>query len=193
MRVYRIILLSLMVTSGTLSCLAYTGWQQRRDDSPQSARPTPQTGGQFHVNGPGPHRGDWLRQNWNKPMPQQEQQLRQDPRFRNLSPDEQQKLIERLHRFDNLSPNEKAKVLNRMEAFEHLTPTQQQAAQGLFQRYKAMPADRQSKLNQAYRQLRDLSPDQRNQLLNSNAYRNTFSGDELDVLRGMTDLTAQNH
>ena len=193
MRVYRIILLSLMVTSGTLSCFAYTGWQQRQNDTPQSARPSPQAGGQFHVNGPGPHRGDWLRQNWNKPMPQQEQQLRQDPRFRNLSPDEQQKLIERLHRFDNLSPNEKAKVLNRMEAFEHLTPTQQQAAQGLFQRYKAMPADRQSKLNQAYRQLRDLSPDQRNQLLNSNAYRNTFSGDELDVLRGMTDLTAQNH
>ncbi len=193
MGAFRIILVCLMISSGTLSCLAYSGWQQHRSDSPSSGPPNVQAGGQFHLNGPGPHRGDWLRQNWNKPVPQQEQQLRQDPRFRSLSPDQQQKLIDRLHRFDNLSPNEKAKVLNRMEAFEHLTPAQQQQAQGLFQRYKAMPADRQGKVNQAYRQLRDLPADQRNQILNSNEYRNNFSEDELNLLRGMTDLTAQNH
>jgi hypothetical protein len=189
----RVILIGLMLTSGTLSCLAYPGWQQHRNDSPQSGHSNSQAEGQFHLNGPGPHRGDWLRQNFDKPVPQQEQQLRQDPHFRNLSPDQQQKLIDRLHRFDNLPPNEKARILNRMEAFEHLTPAQQQQAQGLFQRYKSMPPDRQSKINQAYRQMRDLSPDQRNQLLNSNAYRSTFSGEELDLLRGMTDLTAQNH
>ena len=79
-----------------------------------------------------------------------------------------------------------------MEAFEHLSPAQQQQAQGLFQRYKAMPADRQNKVNQAYRQLRDLPPDQRNQLLNSPEYRSNFSDDELNVLRGMGDLNAQN-
>lgn len=193
MRIWRIILVVLMVTSGALSALAYPGWQQHRNDSQQSGRSHPQSGNQFHLNGPGPHRGDWLRENWNKPVPQQEQQLRQDPRFRNLSPAEQQKLLDRLHRFDNLSPDQKTRILNRMEMFEHLSPAQQRAAQGIFQRYKAMPADRQSKVNDAYRQLRDLSPDQRNQLLNSNAYRNNFSGEELDVLRGMTDLTAQNH
>ena len=194
MRVYRIILVGLMVTSGTLSCLAYPGWQQQhRNDSPPPGHPNSQAGGQFHLNGPGPHRGDWLRQNFDKPVPQQEQQLRQDPHFRSLSPGEQQKLIDRLHRFDNLSPDEKAKVLNRMESFEHLTPDQQQKAQGLFQRYKAMPADRQGKVNQAYRQLRDLPPDQRNQLLNSSEYRSNFSDEELNVLRGMSDLTAQNH
>lgn len=193
MRIYRIILVGLMISSGTLSCLAYSGWQQRRNDAPQTARPNPQPGGQFHVNGPGPHRGDWLRQNWNKPVPQQEQQLRQDPHFRSLPPDEQQKLIDRLHRFDNLPPDQKAKILNRMDAFEHLSPAQQQQAQGLFQRYKAMPADRQGKVNQAYRQLRDLPPDQRSQILSSNEYRSNFSDEELNVLRGMTDLTAQNH
>ncbi len=192
MGAFRIILLGLIFMSGTLSCLAYTGWQQR-GDSASSGRPNSQAGGQFHLNGPGPHRGDLLRQNWNKPAPQQEQQLRQDPHFRSLPPDQQQKLIDRLHRFDNLSPDEKAKVLNRMEAFEHLTPAQQQQAQGLFQRYKAMPADRQGKVNQAYRQLRDLPADQRNQILSSNEYRSNFTDDELNLLRGMTDLTAQNH
>ena len=189
MRAWKIILVCLMLTSGALSSFA---WQQRQNGSPQGGRGNSQGGGQFHVNGPGPHRGDWLRENWNKPAPQQEQQLRQDPRFRNLSPDQQQKLIDRLHHFDNLPPNEKTKILNRMEAFEHLTPAQQQQAQGLFQRYKAMPPDRQGRVNQAYRQLRDLPPDQRNQLLNSPEYRSNFSDEELNILRGMSALNAQN-
>lgn len=190
MRAFRFILVGLMVTSGALSSYAFVGgWPQHRNDSPSGA----QASGQFHVNGPGPHRGDWLRKNWDLPAPQQEQQLRQDPHFRSLSPDQQQKLIDRLHRFDNLSPSDKAKVLNRMDAFEHLSPSQQQAAQGLFQRYKSLPEDRQGKVKQAYRQLRDLPPDQRNQILNSNDYRSNFSDEERDLLRGMTDLTAQNH
>ncbi len=191
MRICRIILVGLMVSSGAVSCFAYPAWQDRQNDSHPS-HSNSQNQGQFHLQGPGPHNGDWLRQNWNKPAPQQEQQLRQDPRFRSLAPEQQQKLIDRLHHFDNLPPTEKAKILNRMEMFEHLSPTQQQAAQGLFQRYKAMPPDRQSRVNQAYRQLRDLPPDQRNQLLNSDEYRNNFNNDELNLLRGMSDLTAQN-
>ena len=91
--------------------MAATGMILRNPGS----HPNSQASGQFHVNGPGPHRGDWLRQNWDKPAPQQEQQLRQDPHFRSLPPDQQQKLIDRLHRFDNLSPTDKAKVLNRMD------------------------------------------------------------------------------
>jgi len=175
-----------MVTSGTL-CFAYGGWQQHRNDPPQNGH------GQYHLNGPGPHKGDWLRKNGDLPLQQQEQQLRQDPRFRNLSPDQQQKLINRLHDFDNLTPSDKAKVLNRMEMFEHLTPAQQQAAQGMFRRLKALPEDRQDRVKQAYRQLSELPPDQRNQFLNSPEYRNNFSDEERDLLRGMTDLTAQNH
>ena len=186
MRVLRSILVGLMVTSASLLCFARGGWQQHKNDPPQNGRP------QYHLNGPGPHRGDWLRQNGNLPLQQQEQQLRQDPRFRNLSPAQQQKLIDRLHNFDNLTPDDKAKVLNRMEMFEHLTPSQQQAAQGMFQRYKALPEDRQSRVRQAYHQLQNLSPEQRNQLLNSPGYRSTFTEDERDLLRGMTDLTAQN-
>jgi Protein of unknown function (DUF3106) len=193
-RAFRFILVGLMLTSWALSSYAFVGgWQQHRNDSPPSGQHSnSQANGQFHVNGPGPHRGDWLRQNWDKPVPQQEQQLRQDPHFRNLPPDQQQKLIDRLHNFDSLPPDEKAKILNRMDKYEHMSPSQQQAARAMFDRLRALPPDRQSRVNQAYRQLRDLSPDQRNQLLNSNAYRNNFSGDELDLLRGMSDLTAQN-
>ena len=181
------ILVSLIVISGTMPCLAWGGWQQHQNDSKNNHPP------QYHLNGPGPHKGDWLRQNGNLPVQQQEQKLRQDPRFQNLSPDEQKRLLDRLHNFDNLPPDRKAQVLNRMEMFEHLTPQQQQQARGLFDQYKALPEDRRGKVSEAYRQLQKLPPDQRNQLLNSDEYRSQFNDSELNLLRGMTGLTGQKH
>jgi hypothetical protein len=171
------------------------GWQQRGNPSAQSGGAAPRSGPNaenqqgFHVNGPGPHRGDWLRKYGTLPAPQQEQQLRQDPSFRSLPPEQQQKLVDRLHNFNSLSPNGKARVLERMETFEHLSPQQQQQARGLFQQYKRLPEDRQGKVSQAYHQLRELPPEQRAQALNSEEYRNNFSDQERDLLRGMTDLS----
>jgi hypothetical protein len=188
------------------------GWQQSTAPHTNSARPgsSPQAGmppgsrssspGQngpgsnypFHLNGPGPHKGDWLRKYGTLPGNQQEQQLRQDPGFRSLDSDQQQKLLDRLHSFNSLTPDGKAKLLDRMETYEHLTPAQQQKAQGLFQRYKTLPEDRRNKVSQAYHQLRDLPPDQRNQLLSSDEYRNNFSDSERDLLKGMSDLNVPN-
>lgn len=184
MRALKSILVSLIVLSGTLPCLAWGG-PQHQNDSKNNRQ-------QYHLNGPGPHKGDWLRKNGNLPESQQEQKLRQDPRFQNLSPDQQQRLLDRLQRFNNLPPDQKAQVLNRMETFEHLSPQQQQQARGLFQQYKELPENRRGKVSEAYRQLRDLPPDQRNQLLNSEEYRGQFSDSELNLLRGMTALGPQN-
>lgn len=203
MRSGKSILVSLIFGLGTLPLTAMTGgWQQSKSPHsagqppqggmPPSARstvPTNQGGNfQWRLNGPGPHRGDWLRKYGALPSNQQEQQLKQDPNFRSLPADEQQKLLDRLHSFNSLSPDSKAKLLDRMETYEHLTPAQQQKAQGLFQRYKSLPDDRRSKVSQAYHQLRDLPPDQRSQLLSSDEYRNNFTDDERNLLRGMTDL-----
>jgi hypothetical protein len=202
-RVGKPILVSLILGLGTFPVTALTGgWQQSKSaqaggQPPQGGMPPgvrssgPSNHGsnfQFHLNGPGPHRGDWLRKYGALPDNQQEQQLRQDPGFRSLAPQEQQKLLDRLHSFNSLSPNGKAKLLDRMETYEHLTPAQQQKAQGLFQRYKSLPDDRRNRISQAYHQLRDLPPDQRSQLLSSDEYRNNFTDEERDLLRGMTDL-----
>ena len=73
--------------------------------SPQSSRPMngpprsspqgPNGGNQLHLNGPGPHRGDWLRKYMALPPQQQERQLQQDPSFRSLPPDKQNHLLNR--------------------------------------------------------------------------------------------------
>jgi hypothetical protein len=201
-RASKFILAGLVLALGTLPAVALMGgWlqsnAQRAGGKPPAAHSpggNSQAGNyQFHLNGPGPHRGDWLRKYGALPSNQQEQQLKQDPNFRNLAPQDQQRLLERLRNFNSLPPDSKARVLDRMETFEHLTPQQQRQVRGLFQQYKSLPEDRQGKVSQAYHQLRDLPPDQRNQLLSSDEYRNSFNDQERDLLRGMTDLTNSGH
>jgi Protein of unknown function (DUF3106) len=171
----------------------HQGTPPMRQSAPPGAprsSPPPNNGGspQFHLNGPGPHRGDWLRQYMKLPPSQQERQLQQDPSFRSLPPDRQNHLLNRLRTFNSQSPEKKAQILNRMETFEHMTPQQQQAARNLFDRYRNLPDDQKNKISQAYRRLRGMPPSARNELLNSDEFRNNYTDDQRDLLRGMTDL-----
>lgn len=75
-----------------------------------------------------------------------------------------------------------------METFEHMTPQQQQQARSLFDRYRSLPDDQKTKVSQAYRRLRGMPPSARNGLLNSDEFRNGYTDDERELLRGMTDL-----
>jgi Protein of unknown function (DUF3106) len=165
---------------------------KQNNPAPQiSATPNSQgdsNGYGFHLNGPGPHRGDWLRKYGSLPPSEQEQKLQSDPAFRSLSPDKQSRLMERLKKFNNQPPEKKAQILNRMETYEHMTPQQQEAARSLYSQYRGLPDDQKSKINQAYRRLRGMPPSAREELLNSPEFRNNFTDDERNLLRGMADL-----
>ena len=113
---------------------------------------------ELHLNGPGPHRGDWLSKYMALPPQQQEQQLRQDPAFRSLPADKQNHLLDRLRKVQQPAPGEEGQILNRMETFEHMTPEQQTAARNLFARYRSLPDDQKAKVSQAYRRLRGMPP-----------------------------------
>lgn len=162
----------------------------QKQSVPQSNSMLGQSGNapRARLNGPGPHNGDWLRQNGALPPAQQEQKLKNDPVFQSLTPDKQQKLLDRLHVFNSLTPQKKQQVLNHMETYEHLTPTQQQQAQNLFSRYRGLPPDQQSQLSQAYKQLRQMTPEQREQYFNSDEFRNGMNDEQRNLLRGMSEL-----
>ncbi len=166
--------------------------QARQAAPAPSPPPSAQSGGQqgytFHPQGPGPHRGDWLRKYMTLPPHQQEQQLRRDPGFQSLSPERQNRLMDRLRNFNSQSPEKKAQILNRMETFEHMSPQQQQQARNLFNQYRNLPEDQKSKVQQAYRRLRGMPPSARNELLNSDEFKNNYTPEQRDLLRGMTDL-----
>ncbi len=191
MRLVRHISLLAVLTAGS-AAFAFPGWQHRSSPAPaqhQSTSP-PQSSGQpaYHLNGPGPHRGDWLRKYGSLPPSQQEKQLRSDPSFRSLPPQRQDQLVNRLREFNNRPPQQKQQILNRMETFEHMSPQQQQQARNLFGQYHALPEDQRNKVSQAYRRLRGMPPSARNELLNSDEFKNNYTPQQRDLLRGMTDL-----
>jgi hypothetical protein len=188
--------MALLVTS-SLPALAVWRLGQRHGSQPQQQSapsqhnqnsPQASQNPSLHLNGPGPHRGEWLRKYMTLPPHQQEQQLQHDPSFKSLPPQKQNQLMDRLRQFNSRPPDQKAQILNRMETFEHMTPQQQAAARSLYDRYRTLPEDQRSQVSQAYRRLRGMPPSARHELLDSEEFQNNYNEEQRAILRGMSDL-----
>jgi Protein of unknown function (DUF3106) len=134
------------------------------------------------------HAGDWLRRYKDLPPAEQERALQHDRDFRRLSPAQQQLLVQRLRRFSSLPPDQQARVLNRMETWEHLTQMQKQQARQIFHQLQVLPPNRQVMVTGALRNLRGLTPEQQQGVIDSERFRNMFSPQERDLMRGATQL-----
>ena len=134
------------------------------------------------------HAGDWLRRYKDLSPQEQERALQNDPGFRRLPPARQQLLRLRLQHFSNLPPQRQLQILNRMETWEHLTSTQQQQARQIFSQMRQLPPERQRMVTTAVRDLRAMPPDQREQVINSPRFRGMFSDQEREMMRGATRL-----
>ncbi|MGZ7094157.1 MAG: DUF3106 domain-containing protein [Candidatus Angelobacter sp.] len=141
-----------------------------------------------HAERPRGHAGDFLRRYGDLPPDEQEQALQNDPEFRRLPVERQQKYRQRLQHFSNLPPDAQLKILNRMETWEHLTPEQKQEARQLFGQFRQLPPDRQRVVTTAIEGLRAMPPDQREQVINSERYKGTFSDQERELMRGAARL-----
>ncbi len=134
------------------------------------------------------HAGDWLRRYKDLPPDQQMRALENDPEFRNLPRWRQQALRQRLQRFNSLTPQQRQRILNRIEVWEHLTPEQKGEAVQLARQWRDLPPARRELMKGAIRDLQKMPPDQRQQALDSNVYRNQFTPQERDILRGVAKL-----
>ena len=136
----------------------------------------------------GGHMGDWLRNHRSLPPAEQQRELQSDPGFRRLPPDRQEQLRERLQKFNNLPPDRQNLMLQRMDTFNRLSPAQKDRARDAFAQFRGLPEDRRHMVAHAFHDLQGLSPQQRQQVLNSPSMRGTFSDQERNMLRSMTDL-----
>lgn len=134
------------------------------------------------------HAGDWLRRYKNMSPNEQERALRSDPGFQHLSPGQQQLLRQRLQHFSSLPPQQQQRMLNRMETWEHLTPGQKAEARGVFQHMQQLSPERRQMVRTAVRDLRAMPPTQREAIIDSNRFRGMFSPEERDIMRGATRL-----
>ncbi len=132
--------------------------------------------------------GDWLRKMHNLPPAEQERALQSDPAFQRLSPPQQERLRERLRKFNSLPPEQRERILSNWERVEHLTPQQQERLRRLHGRMREMPEARRRMMYRALHHLRDMTPGEREQALASERFRNKFSDEERELLRGMAEI-----
>jgi hypothetical protein len=164
-------------------------WQGSNRDWQQAQNRDRQQGQQGQWRGPGNgHAGDWLRQHKDQSPEEQRRAAENDPWFRSLRPEQQQRLLNRLDQFNRQTPEQQQQILENMKRFYQRPPAERERARETFQQFRGLPEDRRRMLAPALRNLRDMSPEDRQRALDSPAYRNNFTDQERNILRGMTDL-----
>ncbi len=77
---------------------------------------------------------------------------------------------------------------NRRIIWNGLTPEQRQRALQVHSQIMQLPPDRQRMVRSAIRDLRAMPPAERDQVIDSDRFRGTFSPQELGILREVTRL-----
>jgi hypothetical protein len=133
--------------------------------------------------------GDWLTEHKNLSPEEQEKLLEKDPNFKNQTPQHQAELRERLRKFNSLTPEQRERALNRMQFMANLSKDQRQQIREANQVLQTLPQDRQIQVHKALRHLRQMTPEERAQAMSEDRFKKTFSEKEREVL---TKLSAIN-
>jgi len=112
----------------------------------------------------------------NLPLADQQRALANEPGFRDLPPQTQQAMRNRLTQLNNMPPDQRRRLLEHTEAMERLTMPQRQQVRGAMQEYRALPIDRRRMVARAFRDLREMPQPQRQAILSSPGFRGQFFG-----------------
>ena len=132
--------------------------------------------------------GDWLQAHKDLPLDQQLKLLESDPGFKKLPPQRQEALRERLKTFNSLTPEKRAQAVQRMEFLAKLTPQQRQQLRDANQQLKVLPPERQVAVHTALRHLRRMPPAERQQVIQSDRFKTTFSDQEQKLISQLAEL-----
>jgi hypothetical protein len=148
---------------------------------------THQSGGQAHAQKQPnqEHLAQWMDRHSNLPLKEQQNALENEPGFRDLPPQTQQRMRDRLTQLNNMSPEQRRRILERTEAMEQLTPPQRQQVRGALQQFNGLPTDRRRLVARAFRDLREMPQPQRQAILSSDRFRGQFSEEERNTLSNL--------
>jgi hypothetical protein len=133
--------------------------------------------------------GDWLQAHKDLPLDQQLKLLENEPGFKKLPADRQAALRERLKKFNSLPPDKRDQALQRMEFLAKLTPQQRQQLRTANEQLKGLPPERQVAVHTALRHLRQMPPAERQQVIQSDHFRNTFSDQEQKLISQLAEMS----
>lgn len=169
-------------------CSARQGRPAQRSSPAQRTDPQ---GGFPSIQHPGKnqeHLLQWMDRHSNLTPDEQQKALEREPGFHSLPSQTQDRMRERLYQLNNMSPDRRRRWLERNEAIAQLAPQQRQQVRDAMRQFGSLPPDRKRQVAQAFRELRDLPPDQQQRLLQSDQYRNQFSQPEMDALSGLISI-----
>lgn len=132
--------------------------------------------------------GAWLQAHKDLPLDQQLKLLESEPGFKKLPADRQAALRERLKKFNSLTPGQRDQAVKRMEFLAKLTPQQRQQLRDANQQLKVLPPERQVAVHTALRHLRQMPPAERQQVIQSDRFRSTFSDQEQKLISQLAEL-----
>lgn len=132
-------------------------------------------GGQQHLVGPNGRRGgehlpEWMNQHGGMTLEQQQQALDMEPGFRELPPQTQQQMHQRLAQLNAMTPEMRARTLAHAEAMERLNPAQRSQVRGAMEQLGSLPMDQRRMVMRSFRELRMLPPEQRMGAMQSPQY-----------------------
>ena len=137
---------------------------------------------------PGNRLGEWLQSKKDLSPEQQEKALESDPKFKKLPPDRQAALKERLRNFNSLPPEQRQRALQRLNYMAALSPDQRQQLRDANKTLEALPPDRKVMVHTALRHLRKMDPQQREETMQSEQFRSTFSDQEQGILKQLSAI-----
>ena len=118
----------------------------------------------------GEHLPVWMNQHKNLTPDEQQKALEKEPGFRDLPPQTQQRERERLKQLNSMSPEKRQRLLEHNEWLEHLTPPQRNQFNSAMRQLNELPPDQRVYVARTFRGLRELSPAQRQTVLNSDRF-----------------------
>jgi hypothetical protein len=156
-----------------------------------AARPSAKTAPNSAIR-PAAHAGNlaqWMDSHKKLSLADQQRALENEPGFRELPAETQQRYRDRLVQLSNMNPQQRARILDRNEALERLTPVQRQQWDGAVQQLHSLPQPRKALIARSILDLREMPPDQRDRVIDAPAFGAQFSPDERGLIR--TLLTAE--
>ena len=133
------------------------------------------------------HLAQWMERHSTLPLADQQRALASEPGFRDLPPQTQQRMRDRLTQLNSMTPEQRRRILEHTEQMEHLTPPQRQQVRGALEQYRGLPEERRRLVARAFRDLREMPQPQRQAILSSDRFREQFSDQERNTI---SDLLA---
>jgi hypothetical protein len=148
--------------------------RDRQSGSPRNDRPP---------NANSAHNAPRFNGNGNKGTPNAQE------RFRNMTPQEKQRLAQNAERFKNLTPAQRTQMQERAQVWQRMTPAQRDHIRNdVLPKWKQLPPDRKQAIQQRLRVLQNMPESARNQRLSDPKFTRGMSEEDKATLHDLSHL-----